>query len=459
MFYDRRKPGVRSALSPGARWFCRVVAVGSLGMASAGAAEEKGPDYIRDIRPLLASHCFQCHGQDEGSRKANLRLDERDGALKGGKTGEPAIVPHHPEKSALIERITSTDEEEIMPPVSRKHALAPAQIELLRAWVGAGAEYGEHWAFRSPRRLPPPGRGNPIDAFVRARLAREGLKPAPTASADQLCRRLHLDLTGLPPTLAELDRFNTAYRRDPEGAVNQAVDALLASPHYGEKWARHWLDAARYADSDGYEKDLPRQQWAWRDWVISAINRDLPYDEFVIEQLAGDQLPGATEAQRIATGFLRNGMINEEGAVVNEQFRIEGVQDRIDTIGKSVLGLTLQCAQCHSHKFDPIKHTEYYGLFAALNNTYELNRPGVFPGAEGADRTVGDAGRHAGTAGQIRRAGLATPGGNVGGGTTPGHDSLDRDGTKGFRLGRWFGPPGSAARWQCHFARLPRAQR
>lgn len=360
--------------------------IASLSIVCSAAAENAettlkadSPDYIRDIRPILADHCFNCHGGDEGSRKGKLRLDVRENALKGGGTGEPAIVPGHPELSALIERVVSTDEEEVMPPLKQNHRLSEAEVGLLRDWIAAGAEYKSHWAFVAPQppRLPAPG--NPIDALVRDRLRREGIKPAPAASPDALCRRLHLDITGLPPALADLDRFVVEYRRNPQEAVRHRVDALLASPHYGEKWARHWLDAARYADSDGYEKDLPRLQWAWRDWVIEALNRDMPYDQFIVEQVAGDELPGAGETQRVATGFLRNGMINEEGAVVNEQFRIEGVIDRIDTLGKSVLGLTFQCAQCHSHKYDPIKHTEYYGLFAYLNNTYEQTEPVYSP--------------------------------------------------------------------------------
>lgn len=339
------------------------------------------PDFERDIRPILADHCFHCHGQDAGSRKARLRLDTREGALVGGKSDGPAIVPGDPDASPLILRVASPHEDEVMPPPERKKPVAPASIEKLRAWILAGAEYREHWAFLPPQKNPLPDLApHPIDAFVRAELLRENLPPSPPASPETLCRRLHLDLTGLPPTLAELDRFLAAHARSPDAAVRDRVDELLASPHYGEKWARHWLDAARYADSDGYEKDLPRNQWVWRDWVIDALNRDLPYDRFIVEQLAGDLLPSTQSDARnrppvASTGFLRNGMVNEEGAVVNEQFRVEGVMDRIDCVGKAVLGLTLQCAQCHSHKYDPISHSDYYRLFASLNNTYERVDP------------------------------------------------------------------------------------
>ncbi len=231
---------------------------------------------------------------------------------------------------------------------------------------------------------------NPIDAFVVERLDREGLTMSPPAAPEVLCRRIHLDLIGLPPSPPDVDEFVAAARKSRAAAVESLVERLLASPHFGEKWARHWLDAARYADSNGYEKDLPREQWAWRDWVINAFNRDLPYDQFIVRQIAGDLLAAGqlTETERetvsarrsaastrqdliVASGFLRNGLVNEEGAIVFEEFRMEGMFDRIDCVGKAVLGLSLQCGQCHTHKFDPLTHTEYYGLFAFLNNTYE----------------------------------------------------------------------------------------
>ena len=255
--------------------------------------------------------------------------------------------------------------------------MKPAELEKIRRWIAAGAPYAQHWAFVPPVKteLPKPNRpasDHPIDAFIAGRLEQHGLTFSPDASSDILGRRIYLDLLGLPPSPQQLDHFAEQCRsRGTATAIRNLTDRLLESPHYGEKWARPWLDAARYADSNGYEKDLPREQWAWRDWVIRSLNHDLPYDQFIIEQIAGDLLPNATQEQVIATGFLRNGMINEEGAIVPEQFRMDGIIDRMDAIGKSVLGLSLQCAQCHSHKFDPITQDEYYGIFAFLNDTYE----------------------------------------------------------------------------------------
>lgn len=332
--------------------------------------------YNRDIKPILSDHCFTCHGQDESSRKGGLRLDVREAALKGGKSDKAAIVPGKPHESTLIARVTTHDDDDIMPPVEQKKPLSGEQIAKLKQWVEQGAEYQGHWAFAAPKKSAVPSvsrskKTTPLDAFVLAKLKQERLKPSPEARPDVLLRRVCLDITGIPPTVAEIDAFLRDYSRRGNEANIAVVDRLLASPRYAEKWARWWLDAARYADSDGYEKDLPREQWTWRDWVIDAFRRDLPYDQFIVEQVAGDLLPNATQAQRVATGFLRNGMVNEEGAIINEQFRLEGMFDRMDTIGKSVLGLTLQCAQCHSHKYDPLTHEEYYKMFAFLNDTHE----------------------------------------------------------------------------------------
>jgi dsRNA-specific ribonuclease len=333
-------------------------------------------DFQRDVRPLLADNCFKCHGPDAGSRKAKLRLDVRDYALKGGRSKEPAIVPGKPEASELVRRIESSDETEVMPPPKSGKKLTLQQVALLRRWIAAGAPYQQHWAFVPPVRPPLPkvrdanGVRTPIDAFILARLEREGLRPSPEAGRETLLRRLALDLTGLPPTPEEIDAFlkDTSPR-----AYERAVERLLASPHYGERWARWWLDAARYADSDGFEKDKPRSVWPYRDWVVKAFNRDLPYDQFIIEQIAGDLLPNATQDQLVATGFLRNSMINEEGGIDPEQFRMEAMFDRMDALGKSVLGLTIQCAQCHDHKYDPITREDYYRLFAYLNDTHEAS--------------------------------------------------------------------------------------
>lgn len=350
------------------------------GLTMAGfATTASEPAYNRDIRPILADHCFNCHGQDDKTRKGKLRLDVRADALKGGKSGNPAIVPGKPDESELILRATSHDADKLMPPADAKNPLSTAQVESLKRWIAAGAEYQGHWAFTAPARptVPPVDAvehfrpASAIDAFVLAELQKQGLSPSAEASPEMLCRRLHLDLVGLPPTLEALETFSTAYAKDSERAYSELVNELLGSPRFGEKWARWWLDAARYADSDGYEKDLPRDQWPWRDWVINRLNQDMPYDRFVVEQLAGDLLPNPSQEQRIATGFFRNGMVNEEGAIIFEQFRLDGMFDRMDAVGKSVLGLTLQCAQCHSHKFDPLTHEEYYRLMSFFNNTHE----------------------------------------------------------------------------------------
>lgn len=331
-------------------------------------------DFNRDVRPILAENCFKCHGPDEGARKARLRLDVREAALKGGKSGAPALMPGKPQDSAVVARITTADMNKRMPPAESKKTLTPEQIDILRRWVESGAAYSGHWAFQPPVRPAAPNLNdaqwvrNDVDRFVLARLQSAGLRASSEADKAALLRRLSLDLIGLPPSPPELDTFLADSSPD---AYEKQVERLLASPHFGEKWARHWLDAARYADSNGYEKDMPRKQWAWRDWVIKAINADLPYDKFIIEQLAGDLFPNATQDNRVATGFLRNGMVNEEGAILAEQFRMEGLFDRMDAIGKGVLGLTIQCAQCHTHKFDPISHDEYYGLMAFINNDYE----------------------------------------------------------------------------------------
>ncbi len=340
-------------------------------------------DFARDVQPILKSRCYSCH--DGRKHKAGLRLDVRSSALRGGESGKPAVVPGDSKKSDLIRRITSTDDDEVMPPEGER--LSAAQVKLLRDWIDAGAVWPDalagddargknHWAFRAPVRPPLPvlkdakGVRNPLDRFIHARLEKENLAPSPEADRVTLLRRLSLDLIGLPPTIAEVDAFLADKSED---AYERVVDRLLASPHYGERWGRHWLDAARYADSDGFEKDKSRQVWFYRDWVINALNRDLPYDQFIIEQLAGDLLPGATQDQIVATGFLRNSMINEEGGIDPEQFRMEAMFDRMDAIGKSILGLTIQCAQCHNHKFDPLTQAEYYQMFAFLNNDHEAN--------------------------------------------------------------------------------------
>lgn len=330
------------------------------------AANENKVDFQRDVAPILAEHCNHCHGVDMKTREGNLRLDVLESALKGGDSGVAAIIPGKPDASEMIRRIEAHDESELMPPPSQNKPLSPKQKETLKQWVLEGANYETHWAFQPvvKRALPPIETRNPIDAFVVDRLRRENITPNSSADPATLCRRLYLDLVGLPPTPAELVEFEKV-------GYEATVETLLKSERFGEKWARHWLDLARYSDTNGYEKDLQREQWKYRDWVIAAFNQDMPYDQFIVEQIAGDLMPNASQSQVIATGFLRNSMINEEGAIVPEQFRMVEMFDRMDCLGKAVLGLTTQCSQCHSHKFDPLTHDEYYGMFAFLNNSYE----------------------------------------------------------------------------------------
>jgi mono/diheme cytochrome c family protein len=348
---------------------------GAVGTAAAASAKV---DFTRDVRPILASHCFKCHGPDEGTRKAGLRLDVRADALKPAKSDAVAIVPGQPDQSELVSRIFTADEDDLMPPPSTKHPLTAEQRELLKRWIKEGAEYQAHWAFVVPKQVALPKvreknwPRNAIDHFVLARLEQEGIKPSLRADNYTLVRRLYLDLTGLPPTPAEADAFVNDVS---PAAYERLVDRLLASPHYGERWARRWLDLARYADTNGYEKDRPRSIWAWRDWVIKALNADLPFDEFTIEQLAGDMLPNATRDQIIATGFHRNTMLNEEGGIDPLEYRFYSVVDRVHVTSTSWLGLTMACAQCHTHKYDPIPHTEYYQFLAFLNNADEPVMP------------------------------------------------------------------------------------
>ncbi len=368
-----------------------AAALATFGLIPA-ASSARDVDFARDVRPVFEAKCFSCHGPKK--QQSDFRLDDRARAMKGGSEGA-AIVPGRPDESALVRRVAAPeDPDEAMPPEGKGERLTAAEVAAVRAWIEQGARWPEesaragsdHWAFRAPTRPPlPTNRGgkwarNPVDRFVLDRLEREGLAPSPEADRATLIRRLSLDLLGLPPTIAEVDAFVADPAPD---AYEKAVDRLLASPHYGERWGRHWLDAARYADTDGFEKDKTRHVWSYRDWVIGALNRDLPYDRFIIEQVAGDQLPGATQDQVVATGFLRNSVVNEEGGVDPEQFRMEAMFDRVEAIGKGVLGLTVQCAQCHTHKFDPISHEEYYRLFAFLNSDDEPARLVYSPAEQG----------------------------------------------------------------------------
>jgi mono/diheme cytochrome c family protein len=335
--------------------------IGFLLAPSVRAADPDAVDYSRDIRPILSNSCFKCHGP--ATQKAKLRLDLRDAALKND-----AIVPGKPDDSEILARMTANDDTR-MPPPEVGEPLKPEQIERIRKWIASGAEYTPHWAFVPPiRKVSIEFNGNAIDGFIRQRLDRIKLAPSPEADRATLIRRVSLDLTGLPPSPDEVDAF---VRDSSPDAYSKAVDRLLASPHYGERQARHWLDLARYADSNGYTIDGARIIWPWRDWVVKAMNDDMPFDRFTIEQLAGDLLPNPTLDQRIATGFHRNTSFNEEGGTDAEQFRVERVVDRTNTTAAVWLGLTMGCAQCHDHKYDPVSQKDYFRLYAYFNNCDE----------------------------------------------------------------------------------------
>ncbi len=347
-------------------------------VVQAQAAEPRSVDFNRDVRPILSETCFRCHGPDSAAREADLRLDNADDAF-ADRGDFFAIVPGEPEKSEAYRRLVADDESLKMPPPDSKLALTPEQVETLRLWIAQGAKYEKHWSFITPTRpaLPTVQQTNwprnAIDYFVLAQLEERGIAPAPRAARETLIRRLSLDLTGLPPTLEELD----AYLADesPE-AYEKVVDRLLASPAYGERMAKLWLDGARYADTNGYQNDAERFMWRWRDWVINAYNANMPFDQFTIEQLAGDLLPNATLEQRIATGFNRNHTTSDEGGIIPEEYRVDYVANRLETTSTVWLGLTMGCARCHTHKYDPITQTEYYQLFAFFNNIPEKGKDG-----------------------------------------------------------------------------------
>ena len=350
-----------------------LLAVLMLSLAIAATARADAPiDFNRDIRPILSENCLYCHGQDGNKRKADLRLDVRDAAIETG-----AIVPGNAGASVLLERIHSTDAEVLMPPPASNRRLSDEQKKLLERWIAAGAVYQPHWTFTAPLRPTIPAVGRPewvrsvIDNFVLAGLEVAKLEPSPEADSVTLIRRLHTDLIGLPPTTAEVDAF--VNDSDPQ-AYEKLVDRLLASPHYGERMALSWLDAARYADSNGFQQDGDTAQWVWRDWVVAALNADMPFDQFSTEQLAGDLLPNATVEQRIASGFNRNHLLNGEGGAIPEEQRNVILFDRVDTTSTTWLGLTLACAQCHDHKYDPITQTDYYSLLDAFNRVTETGQ-------------------------------------------------------------------------------------
>ena len=381
-------------------------------VARAGAAEspEAAIRFNRDVLPILADHCHACHGPDKAARKAGLRLDRREAALAELESGARAIVPGDAAQSELWKRITSEDRDEVMPPPKKGKPLTPQQTDILRRWIEAGAAYEKHWAFISPVRVEPPvvsrsvisksvisnpsrsapstgglitdslitDYSNPIDRFIRSRLAEEKIAPSPEADRATLIRRASLDLIGLPPSPLEVDAFVNDARPD---AYERVVERLLASEHFGEKWARWWLDLAHYADSDGYLQDFLRPSaWRYRQWVVEALNRDLPFEQFTIEQLAGDLLPNATVAQRTATGFLRNTLSNREGGSDLEEYRVRQVVDRTVTVSTVWMGLTTGCAECHDHKFDPLTQREFYQLYAFFNDADEVNIDAPLPG-------------------------------------------------------------------------------
>ena len=346
----------------------RAIALAFVTLSTVDAAEDK-IQFNRDIRPILSENCFACHGLDAKKREAKLRLDSAEGAFKPNDDGDLAIKPGDLAKSGLWERINSTDKDDVMPPPKSHKTLTAAQRATIKRWIEQGAPYQKHWAFEAPVRpeLPaistPPG--NPVDAFILARLEKEALKPSPEADRQTLLRRVTFDLTGLPPTLSEVDAF---LRDTSPNAYEKVVDRLLASPRYGEQMAHHWLDQARYGDTHGLHLDNERSMWPYRDWVIGAYNRDLPFNEFTIEQIAGDLLPNATRDQLIATGFDRCNVTTSEGGSIEAECVFRYALDRTTTMMNTWLGLTGQCAVCHDHKFDPISQKELYQMYAFFHS-------------------------------------------------------------------------------------------
>jgi hypothetical protein len=357
--------------------FSLTVFLSTFRMVATGAEESiRLVDFDREIRPILSDKCFTCHGPDEQKRASGLRLDVRESAF-ASRDGKTAIVPNDLNASELHQRITSTDADHKMPPKDAGQELSEAEVQLLTRWIQEGAKWTEHWAFLRPEKHELPQLENPqwcnsaIDHWVLQKLQQENLKPSAEADRRTLIRRVTLDLTGLPPTPAEVEAFladqsSTAYEA--------VVDRLLASPRFGEHMAATWLDAARYADTSGYQNDGPRSMWRWRDWVIEAFNNNMPFDQFTVEQIAGDLLENASLNQRIATGFNRNHRGNSEGGIIAEEYQVEYVVDRVDTTATVWLGLTMGCARCHDHKYDPIRQTEFYQVFAYFNNVPENGR-------------------------------------------------------------------------------------
>ncbi|RPI84242.1 MAG: DUF1549 domain-containing protein, partial [Planctomycetaceae bacterium] len=357
-------------------WWLLCCAVWFAGSSNGLAAPPAEIQFNRDIRPILADHCFQCHGPDAAQRQGDLRLDTEAGA-RADLGGRQAVVPGELEQSELIARITSTDPAERMPPAASGKPLSPAQIELLKRWVAHGAAWQKHWSFLTPALPPVPETTrrdwvrNPIDVFILARLESEGLSPAPPADPVTLLRRVTLDLTGLPPTPTEVDAFLVD---SSDRGYARVVDRLLKSPRFAERMAVRWLDAARYADTSGYQSDGERFMWRWRDWVLEAYQHNMPFDRFTIEQLAGDLLPAPTLDQQIATGFNRNHRGNGEGGIIPEEYAVEYVVDRVETTFTVWMGLTMGCGRCHDHKFDPLSQREFYEAYAFFNSIPEYGR-------------------------------------------------------------------------------------
>lgn len=368
------------------RWWCLtfvVVVFAALSLVGTTAEPDgRKVDFNREIRPILSKNCFACHGPDEDERKAGLRLDLRGNALKAVDSGATAIVPGKPDESELFLRISSEDAAEKMPPPKSGHSLTAEQIQTFKRWIAQGAGYDEHWSFIKPSRPALPAVQNKawpkngIDHFILQRLEAAGLKPSPEADRYTLIRRVSLDLRGLPPTPQEVEAFVNDKSPD---AYDKLVDKFLADSAYGERWARMWLDLARYADSKGLGSDPLRTIWRYRDWVIDAFNRNQPFDQFTIDQIAGDLLPNSTLEQKIATAFHRNTMTNTEGGTDDEEYRVAAVKDRADTTAQVWMGLTIGCAKCHNHKFDPISQAEYYSFFAIFNQTADNDQPDESP--------------------------------------------------------------------------------
>ena len=356
-------------------WGCLCLAV--FGVSSVSAEESESTqatvNYNLDVRPILADNCFACHGPDAKTREADLRLDTKAGAFSE-PSGYPVIVPGEPEESELYLRIASNDDHYRMPPAGFNKTLTPEQVDVITQWIREGAKWEEHWAFTTPIRPTPPDVKNrdwirnPIDAFILSRLEKEGLQPASEADKRTLIRRLSFDLTGLPPTREEVHQF---LADDSPDAYEKLIDIYMAKPEYGEHLGRFWLDVARYGDTHGLHLDNYREMWPYRDWVIEAFNKNMPFDQFTIEQLAGDLLPEPTLEQQIATGFNRCHVTTSEGGSIDEEYYVQYAIDRADTTSTVWMGLTVGCAQCHDHKYDPITQKEFYQLYAYFNNITE----------------------------------------------------------------------------------------